>query len=156
ERRGLDYTYTVVREMAPTAFLIANVGAPQLIAQAGAAPLGLEHVDRAVAMIGADALAVHLNFLQESVQPEGDRAAHGCAEAIRDVASHLNVPVIAKETGAGMSPTTARRLAELGVAALDVGGMGGTSFAAVEGLRASAQGDAACVRLGEVFRDWGI
>jgi isopentenyl-diphosphate delta-isomerase len=148
-RHDLAYTYEVVRQQAPEAFLIANVGAPQLIAQAADAALSLADVERAVDMIGADALAVHLNFLQESVQPEGERNARGCAEAISALAQHLSVPVIAKETGAGISRQTACRLRDLGVRALDVGGVGGTSFAAVEGLRGAE-------RLGELLRDWGL
>jgi isopentenyl-diphosphate delta-isomerase len=155
-RPDLDYTYRVVREQAPSAFLIGNIGAPQLIDQAGTPPLSLDEVQSAVSMIEANALAIHLNFVQESVMPEGDRRAAGCAEAIQRVREHLSTPVIAKETGAGMSRATAVRLKDLGVAALDVGGVGGTSFAAVEGLRAEAQGHASGQRLGEVLRDWGI
>jgi isopentenyl-diphosphate delta-isomerase len=155
-RQDLAYTYTVVRDQAPTAMLIANIGAPQLIEQDGAPALTRAEVQSAIDMIQADALAVHLNFLQESVQPEGERRAAGCAEAIREVASYVRVPLMAKETGAGMSRATACRLRELGAQALDVGGVGGTSFAAVEGLRAAAQGEAPSERLGEVLRDWGI
>jgi isopentenyl-diphosphate delta-isomerase len=155
-RQDLAYTYTVVREQAPTALLIANVGAPQLIDQEQAPALSRAEVQSAVDMIRADALAVHLNFLQESVQPEGERRAAGCADALRQVAASVGVPVVAKETGAGMSRATACQLRALGVRALDVGGMGGTSFAAVEGLRASAQGASGSERLGEVLRDWGI
>ena len=155
-RSDLSYTYTVVREQAPTTFLIANLGAPQLIAQDGTPALGLDEVSLAVEMIRADALAIHLNFLQESVQPEGERRSVGCAAAIASVVQHLRLPVIAKETGAGLSRSTAVRLRDLGVKALDVGGVGGTSFAAVEGLRAEAQGIAGSQRLGEVLRDWGI
>src|SRR5919201_1954610 len=155
-RPDLAYTYTVVRDEAPTALLIGNIGAPQLIAQGETPPLSLDEVTSAIDMIRADALAVHLNFLQESVQPEGERHAHGCAAAIKRVAEFVRTPVVAKETGAGLSKATALQLKELGVAALDVGGVGGTSFAAVEGLRAEAQGAAASQRLGEVFRDWGI
>jgi isopentenyl-diphosphate delta-isomerase len=107
-------------------------------------------------MIQANALAVHLNFLQERVQPEGERAARGIAAALQRLASEVQVPLIAKETGAGISRATAVRLAALGVRAFDVGGVGGTSFAAVEGLRAEAQGESASQRLGEVLRDWGI
>jgi isopentenyl-diphosphate delta-isomerase len=107
-------------------------------------------------MIGANALAVHLNFLEESVQPEGDRRAAGCADAIQAIVRELGVPVIAKETGAGMSRDTALRLKALGVAALDVGGVGGTSFAAIESLRAEAQGDDRGYRLGVELRDWGV
>jgi isopentenyl-diphosphate delta-isomerase len=155
-RQDLAYTYTVVREQAPSAMLIANIGAPQLIDQEHAPALSRAEVQSAVDMIRADALAVHLNFLQESVQPEGERRAAGCAEALLEVAGYIGVPVLAKETGAGMSRQTACQLRELGARALDVGGVGGTSFAAVEGLRASAQGATSSERLGEVLRDWGI
>jgi len=155
-RPDLAYTYTVVREQAPTAMLIGNIGAPQLIPQADTPPLELDEVHLAVDMIRADALAIHLNFLQESVQPEGERRSRGCSEAIRRVVEAIAAPVIAKETGAGISRSTALRLRDLGVAGLDVGGVGGTSFAAVEGLRAEAQGSTGSQRLGEVFRDWGI
>jgi isopentenyl-diphosphate delta-isomerase len=155
-RPELAYTYTVVRQEAPTALLIGNIGAPQLIVQSETPPLDFDEIRAAVDMIRADALAVHLNFLQESVQPEGERNAHGCADAIYTVVNQLSIPVIAKETGAGLSQRTALQLKGLGVKALDVGGVGGTSFAAVEGLRAEAQGAAVSQRLGEVFRDWGI
>jgi isopentenyl-diphosphate delta-isomerase len=155
-RQALAYTYTVVREQAPSAMLIANVGAPQLIDQDHAPALTRAEILSAVDMVRAEALAVHLNFLQESVQPEGERRAAGCARAIREVVDYVGVPVVAKETGAGMSRATACQLRELGVRALDVGGVGGTSFAAVEGLRASAQGAIVSERLGDVLRDWGI
>jgi isopentenyl-diphosphate delta-isomerase len=152
----LAYTYSVVRQEAPSAFLIGNLGAAQLIEQSSGAALNYTDARTAVEMIGANALAAHLNFLEESVQPEGDRRAAGCAEAIRNLAADLGVPVIAKETGAGLSRTTALRLRDLGVAALDVGGVGGTSFAAIEGIRAEAQGDEQGRRLGVLLRDWGV
>jgi isopentenyl-diphosphate delta-isomerase len=152
----LAYTYSVVREEAPSAFLIGNIGAPQLVGQRSGPPIGLEEAQAAIGMIKADALAVHLNFLEESVQPEGDRRAAGCSEAIRRLTRSLPVPVIAKETGAGVSRSTAQRLRELGISALDVGGVGGTSFAAIEGLRAESQGDEKGRRLGELLRDWGL
>lgn len=156
-RSDLAYTYEVVREHAPSAFVIANIGAPQLLQQDEAAPLSLDDVRSAIEMVRGDALAVHLNFLQESVQPEGERNARGAAQAISEVVRALEpLPVVAKETGAGMSRDTSVKLAALGVRALDVGGVGGTSFAAVEGLRAAAQGESAYERLGEVFRDWGV
>ncbi len=155
-RSDLAYTYAVVRDNAPQAFLIANIGAPQLIAQEGAEALSADDVQQAVAMIRADALAVHLNYLQESVQPEGERRARGVAMAITGLVQQVRVPVVAKETGAGMTRETALRLRDLGVKALDVGGVGGTSFAAVEGLRAEAQGDAQSQRLGVLLRDWGV
>jgi isopentenyl-diphosphate delta-isomerase len=155
-RPELTHTYAVVREQAPTAVLIGNIGAAQLIEQASGAAFGLEDARRAVEMIRADALAVHLNFLEESVQVEGDRRARGVERALRAIVADIGVPVIAKETGAGLSQATALRLRNLGVAALDVGGVGGTSFAAIEGLRAAERGDERSRRLGESLRDWGI
>ena len=135
----LEPTYAVVREHAPSAFVIGNVGAAQLIGQEGKGPLTFAQLRRTVEMIDADALAIHLNVLEESVQPEGDRRARGVADAIAELVGSLGVPVIVKETGAGMARATAERLAALGVAALDVGGLGGTSFALVERLRAQLQ-----------------
>jgi isopentenyl-diphosphate delta-isomerase len=156
-RADLVSTYAVAREQAPTAFLMANIGAPQLIAQGSTPPLRPPEVAKAIAMVRADALAIHLNFLQESVQPEGDRQARGCEAAIAEVVRQVApLPVVVKETGAGISRETALRLRDAGVLALDVGGAGGTSFAAVEGLRAAAQGQASFERFGELLRDWGI
>lgn len=156
EQPELVSTYAAAREHAPSALLIANLGAAQLIAQPGHAPLGLEAAERAVDMVRADALAIHLNVLEESIQPEGDRRSRGCAAAIGALAAQLKLPLVAKETGAGMSRETALRLAELGVAALDVGGSGGTNFAAIERVRAARRGDARGERLGGTLHDWGI
>ncbi|MBM9464508.1 type 2 isopentenyl-diphosphate Delta-isomerase [Aeromicrobium sp. YIM 150415] len=149
-------SYAIVRECAPTAPVIGNIGAAQLIGQGEAPALSIDDLRRAVDMVGADALAIHLNFLEESVQPEGDAHTKGCAEAIGAVASALEVPIVVKETGAGMSRRTAERLRDLGVAALDVGGAGGTSFAIVERLRARQQGDHASYALGMALGEWGI
>jgi isopentenyl-diphosphate Delta-isomerase len=151
-------SYAVARREAPTAYLIANVGIAQLIEQAGRPALTADEIHTAIDMIGADALAVHLNFLEEVVQPEGDRQAAGCLDAIARLVGDLGgrVPVLVKETGAGIAPATAERLVEAGVSALDVGGRGGTSFAAIEGRRAARRGDAARAGLGVTFRDWGI
>ncbi len=95
-------SYAVTREYAPNTFLIANIGAPQLIAQSRHAPFTMEQVERAIDMIGANALAVHMNSLQEATQPEGDRRAAGEAAALKALTGQVNVPVIAKETGAGV------------------------------------------------------
>jgi len=149
-------TYSVVREEARDALIVANIGAPQLISQNGARPISPEQVLEVVEMVAADALAVHLNFLEELVQTEGDRRARGCQDAIAELARSSPVPLIGKETGAGLSREAAERLSAAGVKALDVGGVGGTSFAAVEGYRAAARGDQRGAILGEVFRDWGI
>jgi isopentenyl-diphosphate delta-isomerase len=145
-----------VREEAPDAFVIANIGAAQLIVQGDRPAMTLDQLRHLVDMVKANALAVHLNFLEESVQPEGDRAARGCAEAIAHLAEELEIPVIAKETGAGMSCSTAKRLSACGVKAVDVGGAGGTSFAIIERLRAERQGDKRGIALGATFGDWGI
>lgn len=154
----LGASYAVAREAAPTACLIANVGAPQLIAQAdGTSPaIGLAEAEQAVALLRADALAVHLNFLQEGVQPEGDQRGRGVATALAALARALPVPLIAKETGGGMARPEAEQLRGLGVAALDVGGAGGTSFARIEGQRAAQANDPLHARLGELFAGWGV
>ena len=153
---ALANTYRVAREEAPTAFLIGNLGVAQLIPQGSSAAVGVQHLLAAIEMIRADALALHLNYLEETVQPEGDRRAAGIREAIARAVSVIALPVIAKETGAGMSRQMALALRDLGCAAIDVGGAGGTSFAAVEARRADAVDDHRGRRLGETFRDWGI
>ena len=149
-------TYSVTRANAPDAFLIANVGAPQLIEQRGKPAFTVEDARAAVRMIGADALAIHLNYLQEAAQPEGDRNAHGALAGMRDIAAEVGVPVIAKETGAGVSYEQARKLARAGVAAIDVGGAGGSSMAAMEAQRAQDRGDQRTGAIGALFRNWGI
>ena len=147
-------SFTVVRQH-DVPFLCANIGAPQLIQQQRDA-LRREDIDELVSMLEADALIVHLNPLQEAVQPEGDLKSRGLLDAIKDLAKDLGVPVIAKETGAGMSRASAERLRGAGVKALDVGGLSGTTFAAVETFRAQAEGRVDRERLGAIFRDWGI
>ncbi|MGE3267707.1 MAG: type 2 isopentenyl-diphosphate Delta-isomerase, partial [Chloroflexota bacterium] len=153
---GLRATYTVVRDEAPDAFIIGNIGAPQLVAQGGTPGLTHDDVAEVVAMVRADALAVHLNVLEEAVMTEGDRQARGVLQAISALGQTLKVPLIGKETGAGLSTDAALALRAAGVQALDVGGLGGTSFSAVEGVRAVHLGDGRGARLGEVFREWGI
>lgn len=153
---ALTATYAVAREAAPDLFLIANVGLPQLLPQGNTAPFGHADVRRAIEAIGAGALALHLNFLQEAAQAEGDTNARGGLVAIRALTTALQVPVIAKETGAGMTARAATQLAEAGIAALEVGGSGGTSFAAVEAERAAEVGKDRLAALGRLFADWGI
>jgi isopentenyl-diphosphate delta-isomerase len=153
---SLAPTYSIVRENAPHAFVIANVGISQLVKQDSGLPLAVKDVGTIVRMVKADALALHLNYLEESVQPEGQTRAKGSDAAVRLLARRSPVPVIAKETGAGISRDVARRLRRLGVKAIDVGGVGGTSFAAIEALRAKAQGNKQRMSLGERFRDWGV
>jgi isopentenyl-diphosphate Delta-isomerase len=149
-------SYTITREHAPSTFLIANIGAPQLIAQPRHAPFTIEQVEHAITMIGANALAVHMNSLQEATQPEGDRRAAGEAAALKTLASQVNVPVIAKETGAGVCREQALLLRSCGVAAIDVGGAGGSSMSAMEAARSKARGDERTRNIGLLFQDWGI
>lgn len=137
-----------LRRIAPSIPIYGNLGAIQLVNG-----MGLEEARRAVGQLGADALILHLNPVQEAVQPGGDRNWAGVEAAIERLARALPVPVIAKEVGSGISGAVARRLVACGVAAIDVAGAGGTSWAAVEGHRLG--GDAG-QNLGEIFRDWGI
>lgn len=151
EDKKLEKTFTVVRKKAPKAFLIANIGGVQLTRG-----YGRQEVKRALEMIDADAIAIHLNPLQEAVQPEGQTDFKGILERIREIAEGLDKPVIAKETGAGISAEDARRLQAVNVKGIDVGGAGGTSFAAVEYYRAKGKENRFHRFLGEVFWDWGI
>lgn len=153
---SLAASFASVRRHAPGAFVIANIGACQLVAQGREPPLGPEALATVVEMVGADALSIHLNVVQELVQPEGDRNTTDLAAGIAAAVEASPVPVIVKETGAGMDRETAEQLAGLGVGALDVGGVGGTSFARIEAARARAAGSAAHLRRGEVFGDWGL
>lgn len=153
---ALAESYAVTREHAPTAFLFANIGAPQLIPQARHQAFTLEQVQSAINMIAADALAVHMNSLQEAAQSEGDLRAQGVAAALQQVAAHVQVPVLAKETGAGVSREQALLLRSCGVSAIDVGGAGGSSMPVLETARSQARGDARSMSIGELYRDWGI
>ncbi len=149
-------SYAVTRQYAPNAFLIANIGAPQLIAQERHAAFNVEQAQQAIDMIGANALAVHMNSLQEAAQPEGDRRSVGEAAALKVLTSILPVPVIAKETGAGVCREQALLLRDCGVAAIDVGGAGGSSMSAMEAARSEARADGRSQNIGLLYRDWGI
>ncbi|MCD4821328.1 MAG: type 2 isopentenyl-diphosphate Delta-isomerase [Methanococcoides sp.] len=149
EDPGQESSFSVVRDKAPNAFVYGNVGAAQI------KEYGIEAIEKLVDMLDADALAVHLNFLQEAIQPEGDRDATGVLEMIEEVCS-LNVPIIAKETGAGISKEDAALLKEAGVSAIDVGGVGGTSWSGVEVYRAHDSGDTISEDLGNLYWDFGI
>lgn len=150
------HSYAITREAAPTAFLLANIGAPQLIRQARAEPFTLEQIQNAIKMIEANALAIHMNCLQEAAQPEGDRCAVGIARALKKLIVQLDLPIIAKETGAGISHEQALLLKHCGVAAIDVGGAGGSSMSAMEEVRSAQHGDKRAHAIGALYRDWGI
>lgn len=133
---------------------LANLGAPQLVKWGP--DESFRNARKCVEMIDAHALAIHLNYLQESVQPEGDTNARGSLRAIENLVKVFRVPILVKETGAGISGETARALVRTGIKAIDVGGWGGTSFSAVEVHRARQQQDEVRARMGETFWDWGI
>ena len=134
--------------MAPDIALYANLGAVQLVQG-----MSVDDAKRAVDAISADALILHLNPLQEVLQQGGDVNWKGVLAAIEHVCRQIGVPVIAKEVGAGISVDVAKRLAQIGISAIDVAGAGGSSWSAVEGLRRS---DEQGRSLGEVFRNWGL
>jgi isopentenyl-diphosphate delta-isomerase len=137
-----------LREVAPTTVLCANLGAVQL--NYG---FGIQECRRAVEVLAADALCLHLNPLQEAVQPEGDTNFAGLAEKIGLVARELEVPVILKEVGSGMSAPDVELALRAGIRIVDVAGAGGTSWSRVEHHR---RRDSAAEGLGLVFQDWGI
>jgi isopentenyl-diphosphate delta-isomerase len=147
ENPELFATYAV-REVAPKVVLFANLGAVQL--NYG---VGIEDARRAVKAIGADGLYLHLNPLQESLQPRGDTNFRGLLPKIAELVRALDVPVVAKSVGSGIAPSTAQRLLDAGVAAIDIAGAGGTSWARVEGKRSD---DPLRATLAEQFADWGI
>lgn len=138
-------SFAIVREKAPTAFIAANIGGAQLIGG-----LTDEDLNLMVNTIKADAVIVHLNPLQELIQPEGDRNFSGIEQGIRKLVVDSEVPVIVKETGAGINSEVARRLLAAGVQVIDVAGAGGTSWAKVENKRRKNIG------VFESFDNWGI
>lgn len=150
ENPSLAETFAVVRKKAPTAFIVANIGIPQLKSD----PVRMAR--KAVEMVDANALAIHLNPIQEIVQPRGEPLFREGLDRIRKIAGKIEVPVIVKETGGGISRTVAADLRDAGVAAIDVSGVGGTSWAAVEYYRAKDASDALKERLGELLWDWGL
>ena len=133
-----------LRRHAPDIFLLAN--------------LGISHLQRdfclrAVEMLEANALAIHLNVMQELIQPEGSRNFRGILHKLSELTKNFPVPIIVKEVGFGIDVQTATRLYESGITALDVGGKGGTSWSWIEGLRSD---DNDTRQLAQVFRNWGI
>lgn len=137
-----------LRQLAPDVPLLGNIGGAQLVAG-----VGLKQARQLVDMLEADALIIHLNPLQEAVQPNGDRDWHGVLRAIEALAGQLEVPLVAKEVGAGIGARTAQQLVEAGVAVIDVAGAGGTSWAVVEAQRARSESQR---QVAMAFADWGI
>jgi isopentenyl-diphosphate delta-isomerase len=136
-----------IRRWAPSAILLSNIGATQLQQQ------GLDLARRAVESIQANALIIHLNPLQELIQPDGDRDWNQVLEAIQNCASRLEVPIIVKEVGAGIGPTTAIKLMAAGVKWIEVAGRGGTNWASIELARNGSERER---EIAAPFLNWGM
>lgn len=147
----LEDTYRIIRDNAPEALVIANLGAPQF-----SKGYGTIEAEKAIEMVEADCLAIHLNALQEAIQPEGDTNYSGVLDRLKELSNNLKTPIIAKETGAGICAEDARRLEQVGVAGIDVSGVGGTSWAGVEAIRAKNRKQFDREQMGILFWDWGI
>lgn len=145
ENPNLTETFAVVRKKAPTSFICSNIGGAQLIGG-----LSKEKVKRLIESIEANAVIVHLNPLQELMQPEGDRNFKGILDGIQQLVEDAKLPVIVKETGAGISENVAKRLLNIGVSVIDVSGAGGTSWAKVENARKDKLDSSI------LFNEWGI
>jgi isopentenyl-diphosphate delta-isomerase len=150
-------------ELKDTYSIINNYNIPLKIANIGASQIVLwdkkkilENAGKIVDMINANILAVCLNFLQEVIQPEGEAHAKDCLKTIDMLSKELGIPLLVKESGAGISYNVAERLKKTNIAGIDVGGAGGTSFSAVEYYRAKIKGDKHNMREGQTFWDWGI
>lgn len=151
ENPSVAHTFSVVRELAPSAMVMGNIGCPQL-----SMGWGVEEASRCVDMIEADALVIHMNPLQEAVQVHGETRYRGVLGKIGEIAAALSVPVVMKETGCGIAREDAEKLEEAGAAALEVSGVGGTSWAAVEHHIAKVEGKKDQEALGESLWNWGI
>jgi len=150
----LRKSYDIVNDYS-IPLVIGNLGIPQFIDQKkGKKVFTVDDAQNAVEMINADILAIHLNYLQELIQPEGDTNAKGSVGVLKKLSRRL--PILAKETGAGISRDTALALKNANVKGIDVGGFSGTSFVAIEMHRALKKGDKLRHRLGETFLDWGL
>lgn len=151
EKPPLARTYSIVREHAPTIPIFANLGCPQI-----AKDDAVDRVRKAIDMIRADAIFIHLNALQESVQFEGETNFRGILQRIKELTKAIDKPILVKETGAGISRETALALEHAGVEGINVSGVGGTSWSAVEYYRAREKNHPLQMQLGRTFWDWGI
>ncbi len=153
EKVSLKDTYAIVKDYdIPIRF--ANIGASQLVLWGHKKTL--ENARKMIDMIDAHVFVVCLNFLQEIVQPEGEANGKGCYIAIKKLAEDIDIPLVIKESGAGISYEVAKRLSKIKIAGIDVGGAGGTSFSAIEYYRAKLINDEINARSAKTFWNWGI
>lgn len=150
EEKKFIKSYSIVREIASDVPVISNIGIQQLLEG------GVALAEKAVEIISADALAIHLNKLQELIMPEGEPNQSGALNVLEEVARKLKVKIILKETGCGMSRETALLAKRLNISCLDVAGSGGTSFAIIEGIRAKEAREVEKLELSKKFAFWGI
>ncbi len=151
EYPDIEKKFASIRKSAPNIPIIANLGISQLIQMKN-----LDSIEKIIHSIEADAIAIHLNPLQEIIQPEGETDFSNAMEKISQLNDYLKIPLIIKETGAGLSKNVSNNLIKAGIKYLDVSGLGGTSFAAVEYSRAKKQKNYLKSNVGNTFLDWGI
>jgi len=144
-------SFTIVRQHAPNAFVAANLGAVQFNYD-----FTIKHAEAAVEMINADALILHLNPLQEAIQPEGNTNFSNLTIKLKEIGKKLKQPLIVKEVGSGISQDIALDLVDGDIPAIDVAGAGGTSWSQIEAIRAKQQGLTKQQKVGELFKDWGL
>ncbi len=148
-------SFKVIKEEAPTTLKIANIGAPQVALEKDEKKL-IDMCIQVIDMIDADALAVHLNPLQECLQYEGEPTFRNLIPNIELIVKSLKVPVIVKEVGYGISRSTARKLAKIGVAAIEIAGRGGTSFTLIEKYRVKNVVSRELLQLYDTLSELGI
>lgn len=144
-------TFSAVRKSAPDIPIIGNLGIAQI-----ATSENFDYVQEIIENIHADALAIHLNVIQELIQPEGDKIFSGVLNKLKLLKNQINIPLVIKETGCGISKEIAQQLTEIGINIIDVSGVGGTSWVAVEYYRAKKENMELKKDLGKLFWDWGI
>ncbi|MGD2142430.1 MAG: type 2 isopentenyl-diphosphate Delta-isomerase [Candidatus Bathyarchaeota archaeon] len=151
EEPELEHTFTILREKAPSSMVMANMGCPQI-----SMGWGVSEARRCVEMIDADALAIHMNPLQEAVQVRGETCYRGVLDGLEEIVKALEVPIVMKETGCGISREVAEKLERVGINGLEISGLGGTSWAAVEHHIAIIEEKREQEILGESLWNWGI
>ncbi len=150
EDSSLEYTFRIVRRVAKTVPVVANIGAAEFV------KYDLKSIEKAVEIVEADALAIHLNLPQEYAQPEGRASFKGFKEKLMVVKDYLSVPIIIKEVGFGLSYEVAKELNTIGIKYFDVAGAGGTNWVKVEGIRAMRGNEGVKVMMAQNIIEWGI